>query len=275
VLPLEAGTADDRTNGDERAGTVARAVRILRAIAEADDGRPQSVTELAGRVDLSTSTVHRLLQLLRAEGMVETAPRTRRYVVGIELYRLGMLAARRYGFVDVARPIQERLVEVCRETCVLGAYLPQEGNMAFIQQVETQHPLRFAMPMHVSLPLVWGASGLSILAFVEPERAEEIIAAAEPSPVDGAAPPPRDVLDERLDEVRRRGYAHSQGEKLADSVGIAAPVFGQDDEILGCLAVTIPVTRFDASSRDHLGRLVADAADELSASLGASRRASG
>src|ERR1700712_5283236 len=96
---------------EEQVGTIARAVQLLRAIAEAPE--PQSVSALAAKLTLPSSTVHRLLQLLKDEDMVEAEVSTRRYRAGRGLYRLAESLTRSRSIVALARPYLVRVVQQC------------------------------------------------------------------------------------------------------------------------------------------------------------------
>jgi DNA-binding IclR family transcriptional regulator len=247
-------------------GTVSRAIQLLRVIAEADE--PQTVSGLARSLGLPTSTVHRLLQLLKDHGMVAGDPSTRRYAPGHEFYRIGASLTARRSIGELARPIMQRVVDVCSETCILSTLLWSEHAMAFIEQVESTQPLRFSMPLHVRLPLVWGATGLSIVAMLSEEEVDELLAEAQPSPVQGTKLPSSRKFKQQLAEIRELGYAITERQKIADSVGIASAVVDSRGQPIGSLALTIPVSRYVPSSGPELGKLIADAAYEISRGLG-------
>jgi IclR family transcriptional regulator, acetate operon repressor len=260
--------AEEMTTAETTAatGTVSRAVQLLRVIAEADE--PQTVSGLARSLGLPTSTVHRLLQLLKDQDMVEGDPSTRRYTAGHEFYRVGALLTARRSIGELARPIMQRVVDSCNETCVLSTLLWAEHAMAFIEQVESTHPLRFSMPLHARLPLIWGATGLSIVAMLSDEQVEELLTEAEPSPVQGTKPPSPRKFKQELAEIRERGYAITKHQKIADSVGISSAVLDSRGQPIGSLALTIPVSRYAEDSGPKLGKLIADAAFQISRGLG-------
>ncbi|MFT3866665.1 MAG: IclR family transcriptional regulator [Solirubrobacterales bacterium] len=259
--------------GSGEVGTVARAIQLLRVVAEADE--PQTVTGLAKALGLPSSTVHRLLQLLREQGMIAGDAGTRRYVPGRELYRLAAMLNGRRSISELARPVMERVVAACNETCVLSTLLWEEHRMVFVEQVESTHPLRFSMPLHEPLPLIWGATGLSIVAMLSEPEIDELLAEAEPSPVEGDKPPSPRQFKRELEAIRERGYAVTEGQKIADSVGIATAFLDHRRRPVGSLALTIPVSRFDPKSEAQLGELIAGAALEISTGLGYSAEVAG
>jgi DNA-binding IclR family transcriptional regulator len=259
--------------GGESVGTVARAIQLLRVVAESDE--PQTVTGLAKALDLPSSTVHRLLQLLREQGMIAGDSATRRYVPGRELFRLAAMLSARRSVAELARPVMERVVATCNETCVLSTLNWEDHQMVFVEQIESTHPLRFSMPLHEPLPLIWGATGVSIVARLGEAEVEELLAAAGPSPVEGSKPPLARTFKQELARIRERGYAVTEGQKIADSVGIASAVLDHRGQPVGSLALTIPISRYEPKSEGELGLLVMDAAAEISNGLGYSAEAAG
>jgi DNA-binding IclR family transcriptional regulator len=250
---------------EQTTGTVARAMLLLRALAEADDD--VSVAALATGLGLPRPTVHRLVNLLCQQGIAEPRP-DGRYGIGPELARVAALVTKRRSLTELALPMLRAAVAQCGETCVLGVYLPAHAAMTFAAEVPSMHPLGYRIPIDTMIPVVWGASGLAILAHRPDAELDSVLARAEPSPTLGLPVPTRDELEARLAEVRKRGFAYSQGEKIPDSRGIAAPVRGASGLSVACLVLTIPRVRYRAAKLAQLGRLVIDQADRVSSLLG-------
>ena len=89
--------------------SVERALAVVRCLAASDEDL--GVTDVAARTALSVSTAHRLLQALRADGLVAQDPRTERYHLGPGLVALGRRAEARLPFdhlVPAARGARRR-----------------------------------------------------------------------------------------------------------------------------------------------------------------------
>lgn len=253
-------------------GTITRAIQILRLIAESPE--PISVTEVASALGLSSSTAHRLLQLLRAEGVVQSEPATRRYAAGVEFVRMARLVADRAPLSDLARPFLTDVVARTGETAQLAVYLPEHRTMTFVDQILTEHTLRFAIPTHEPQPLAWGCSGRVILAHLGDDVIARVIAETGPSPARGGAAAPDAELPERLAEIRRRGWDTTTGEKLDSAVGFAAPVFDARG-VIGSVSTPVPTVRYRDEDRDRYVGAVVDAAHGLSRALGGEPQAGG
>ncbi|ONG53164.1 hypothetical protein BKE38_13185 [Pseudoroseomonas deserti] len=242
-------------------GVVARVAEILRAFAEA--GGSLSIKELSQRLDLPPSTLHRLLDQLLETGLVERAAH-RRYRVGGEFSRIGALAARKAGMLRLAGPVLQDVARQTTETCMLGLLLPQSLSMMFVDKAAAALPLPYPIRMHRARPLLWGATGLCLLAWLPPPAVEQVLRGAGPSPLDGRAPPRGAALAERLAQIRARGYALTRGEQTRDAVGLAAPVFGAGQSIVGDLCITLPRARFAACDEARFAGLLMQRAATLS-----------
>lgn len=253
------------------AGTVARVVRLMAVLAEAE--APLSIAEIASRLGLPRPTAHRLVNLLREEGLVEADPMSHRYQPGGEFLRIGSLVAGRHSLSELAAPVMRELVRQSRETCLLGLYLPATHQMMFAAQEASQHALGYRVELMQPIPVAWGASGRAILAYLSDAEIEAVVARGESSPVSGEPLPTSAALRREITTVRERGYAYTRAQKIPESRGIAAPIIGADGIARGSLCLTIPEIRFDEAKLPALADLIIRHTAQLSALLGYRRSA--
>lgn len=249
----------------ETLGTVQRVVEIIRFFGERGDA---TLKELSLALSLAPSTCHRLLELLGRDGFVEQDAVHRRYRIGREFFRIAALVQSKHDIRAIALPFLRKLVDACDETSVLCLYVPSEGKIFFAEKVDSSMMLRYQLPMNTLMSVLWGASGRSILAYLDAEEIDHIYAAEGRAPGSGEALPLRRTLDKELEAIRQRGYDVSYGQKIAGAVGFGAPVFGVDGKVVGSINVTVPATRIAAKDRPRLAALVRATAAELSAALG-------
>src|SRR5579864_8943338 len=95
-----------------------RVLRILESFGPRDPD--VSLGELAERVALPKSSVHRLLATLIAHRFVDRDPVTRRYRLGIRLFELGSAAIHERGLHSAAQPHLEELSRTTGETSHLA-----------------------------------------------------------------------------------------------------------------------------------------------------------
>lgn len=256
------------TAPDRQRHPLARGIEILTLMV--DSGSPSyGVRELGNRLSVSASTAHRLLGDLEELGMVARTP-AGNYRLGMEFLRLAWTTSTRFPVRDAADDVLTDLSASSGESSFFGVYNEQRRQMMFAVSVESSHPLRYTVPQGVWLPLHSGASGLAILAFLPKDVQKEIAegpleAMTERTLVDAGE------LAERLATIRKDGYALSHGERIDGAIAIAAPVLGPADSVIGDVGITIPETRFNATTTSALTTQVIQAADLLTRRFTGSR----
>src|ERR1700740_2184383 len=91
---VQAASEGKSETGDGRLSSVTAAIRLLKVFSEHE---PEiGISNLAKRMGLAKSTVHRLATTLVAEGLLEQNEENGRYRLGIQLFTLGALVRRRF-----------------------------------------------------------------------------------------------------------------------------------------------------------------------------------
>ena len=75
------------------------------------DGPQLTLSEIAERLELHKSTVHRLLMVLERQRFVERSPRNSKYQLGLRLFELGWSARANRDVPELATPFLRRLVD--------------------------------------------------------------------------------------------------------------------------------------------------------------------
>ena len=234
----------------ETLGTVARAMSVLTFVAEAKDS--VGVKDIAAALDLPMSSSHRLLELLQERGFVDKDEERRRYRIGMEFLRLANLVSQRTSYAAAIQPVLDRITKETGETALYTEYLPLKRAAMYSAKSDSPQSLRFRIDLFQEVPVEWGASGFAILAFLPPETQAEIQAAGRVSPTHKKRVS-KAAFFERINTVRRNGYAISESEKVPDSIGVAVPVM-LADRPAASIAITVPKVRF---VRSHLPGYVA------------------
>ena len=242
-------------------GTVARALSVLTTLAEAKG--PVGVKDVAAALNLPMSTSHRLLDLLLDAGFVEKDQTRRRYGIGMEFFRLANLVSQRTSYASMVQPALDRIKNETGESTIFSVYVPAKHAAMYSAKSDSPNSLRFRIVLSQDVPIEWGASGQAILAYLPPDVQAEIQASPRPSPT-ARKKLSRSAFFERIQSVQRNGYALSEGEKLADSIGIAVPVMLGADRPAGSITLTIPKVRFVRSKLSSYVALLKKEAEGLS-----------
>jgi DNA-binding IclR family transcriptional regulator len=245
-------------------GTVARVTLLLRVLAEAPG--ESTLGQIAGRMKLPVSTTHRLLNLLLEQGFVERGQDSRSYRCGLEFLRIGGLVSSRAQLTDMAEPFMRTVVAECDETCLLSVYMPHNRSSMIAKVIYGSHPLRYVATLYQPSSLVWGATGLGILAYLPQDVIQDVVAREGPSPASGKVVRTQ-ALRRDMAAIRDRGYACTRGQKIAGAVGISAPVFNAHG-VVAALCITVPETRYQDGMEPRLATLLRQQAERFSATLG-------
>ncbi|RZT67069.1 IclR family transcriptional regulator [Leucobacter luti] len=259
---------DDPDGAKRRRHPLARGIELLTVMIDSDQDA-HGVRELAGRLGVSPSTVHRLITDLERLGLVARTEKGS-YRLGLEFLRLAWTAVERYPVQEVSTDTLEELTERSGESSFFAVYGEARHHMMFSLAVESPHPLRYTLPLKQWLPLYAGASGLAILAFLPEEIVAEVVGGPIAALTDRTLRDARD-LRARLDMVVRDGFAITHGERIEGAIAIASPVFGPSGSVVGSIGITMPEVRFNAAYSSSLAGLVAQAAAQITEYLSGAR----
>ena len=255
------GSGKAAGGGDDSGGVRAldRAFDILDLLA-AEQGL--TLSDIATRMSLAPSTVHRLLSTLAARGVLESDPLTQTWYVGATSFRHGSAFMRRSGLIDRSWPVLRRLMEITGETANLG--IMNGDAVLFIGQVETHETIRAFFPPGTRSPLHCSGIGKALLAHA-PETVLRTFLRGSPlgrytqrTITESAA------LIADLTEVRDRGYSIDDEERAIGMRCIAAPIFDMFGEAVAGISVSGPSHRMTEARLPTFGAEVARGAAELS-----------
>jgi IclR family acetate operon transcriptional repressor len=255
--------------GRVRVQSIDRAVAILRCF---DARQPElGISDLARRTGLSTSTVHRLLVSMSDNDLIRQSA-DRRYSLGPLVIQLGRNGGIPTTLRDAALPVAREARDDVDETVGIHELLPG-GQRAVVDQVESRQELRRTYTeLGVALPIVHGAPGKAMLAFLPAERREWWLAQGiDPATPTTIADPDR--LRQQLGHIRRRGWAYSDAERTPGIRAVAAPIFDHTGAVVGALGFSVPTVRMDEERAGELGERVEAAAWRVSQTLGATEEA--
>lgn len=237
-----------------------RTVAVLHALTETPSGA--ALTELVRATGIPTSTLHRLLGLLRRTGLVrETADGRYALAAGTMLLARSFLDG--LDLREQALSVMRPLAAATAEACHLGVL--SLGTVVYIEKVDSPSPVRMYSRIGQTRPALTTAVGRAILAWSPAHVVDETIEAHARL---FGAPAPRADVDSLFEKVRADGYARDLQENETGVCCVAAPVFDHTGFVVAGMSISAPATRFDAETPGRLGPLVRAAADDLAHQLG-------
>ncbi|MDH7799262.1 MULTISPECIES: IclR family transcriptional regulator [unclassified Beijerinckia] len=249
----------------ESLGTVQRVAEVLRFFSERGSA---TLKEMSQALSLAPSTCHRLCELLSRDGLIEKDEIDKKYKIGRELFRISALVNAKNDLRSLSIPFLEDLSNRCNETAVLSVFLPRDCKVFFAERADSTRMLRYQLPMNLPMSPLWGASGRSILAFLDSSDLDRALENEERAPASGERPPSRKSLEKQLAIIRDRGFDLTFGQKIVGAVGIAAPVFSANGKVVGSVCLTVPESRVNTRNQTKLGAMVQNSSAALSTALG-------
>jgi DNA-binding IclR family transcriptional regulator len=250
AAPPPAGAPPPPAGAPAPPPTLDRLVEVLFALAAARG--PLSAAELAAATNLPVSSTYRLVGALEQHGFVDRRPR-RGIALGLRILELARLVEERLEatLVQPARPVMERLARESGETVLLTA--PVGSSSIGLASVPSPRPIRLTFARWRLAPIHRGASGKILLAHIDPDAAERVLASLH------REEPGVDVegLRGELADARRRGHVVTYGELDAGAGGIAAPVLDEHGRVVAGLTAAGPGPRIRAAERTVADAVVA------------------
>lgn len=235
--PAEAAEGADGSSGRSSA----RLVAALEALTRAEEG--MGLAELSLAVEAPKSSLLGILRSLVRLGYLAHAHGL--YRLGPRSFRLAadMLAVRR--FPNLVRPVLQDLHARTEETVFLVQLDEVARRVTYVEGIDSPNPVRYTVPTGTTRPLYVSAGGLMLLAFQDPAFIDTYLRAVPLDPLT-----PRTITDvgklrQRLQTIRREGFAVSIGETVPGAAGIAAPIFNADGSVTAGLLIAAPIERFE------------------------------
>lgn len=262
--------AEKKSNNGEEAKTVQaveRALAIMDTLAEA--GTPMAITDLAEKVQLNISTVHRLLSTLIVRGYIEQEPETSRYKLGLKLFAMGKTALYAQDLQTIGRPFLEELVRRCNETANLAILDGRE--VVYIDQVESNNIVIVRMFARVGSrgPAHATGSGKMLLSSLTEDELDRLFEGVALERYTSETITDLPILKKELQRIRRQGYAIDLGERDEDVRCAAAPIRNHEGKMVAAISVSGPHTRITSYYlNNELVDIVLNVAREMSKRLG-------
>ncbi|NLE75266.1 MAG: IclR family transcriptional regulator, partial [Chloroflexi bacterium] len=215
---------------------------------------------------LHKATTYRLLQTLRARGLVEQDAITGNYRLGLHLYELGIRVIAPADLVYVAR---DDLRDLALHTGESATVAVLNGRHAVtILKAEGSQVGGVAQVLGRAQQAHGTANGKVLLAHLPPEQLEARLAEVELEQFT-----PRTITDFRrlcdhLAQVRRQGYALDCEETTQGVNCAAAPIRDLSGLVVAAIGVSGSTARLDWTHSLHTVQEVVATADRISRRLG-------
>lgn len=259
----KATAAVEKPAATGRLSSVTSALLVLKVFSEEE--AEIGISNLAKRLGLAKSTVHRLAVTLAAEGFLEQNPDNGRYRLGLSLFSLGALVRRRMDVSNEARPLLGMLRDKTQEAVHLA--ILAQTSIIYLYNLESAQAIGIRSYIGARKPAFCTAEGRVLLAYAPPSAVSAVIAEGlvERTPKTSTDPA---VLQRTLEEVQQSGYGVDDEESEVGMRGLAAPIRDISGKVIAAVGLAGPIQRLTKKELRSLVPDVIGTADAVSARLG-------
>jgi len=250
-------------NESGKRGALECGLDILEVLAQSNIGL--GVSDVATQLSMDKGNTHRVLKTLVHRGYVEQNGATKRYRSSAKLVSVTGSVLRRLDVRAAAEEACEELVELTGES----VHVSQVTASGPVYVLQRKAPFRVSVDTEIGSrpPMHATATGKAVLAHVTAAERKSLLA----MPLESftiRTLTNLDDLERELELTESRGYAIDDEEYSAGVRCVAAPVFGIDGTIVGCIGVSSPIHRMDISRVPVLADQVVTAAHRMTNMLG-------
>jgi IclR family pca regulon transcriptional regulator len=262
--PVPPRIAAPTDNPKNLVNSVSKAFKVLQAFDA--DRQEFSVSEVASLTGLDRGTAFRLIHTLVSLGYLRQVP-VRRYRLSLKCLELGFLALSDQDLRSHARPLLRACVPNLVDAASLGAL--DGPDAVFLERVDTglsRHNLDRRAGRRIR---AYGAAlGHCMLAFLPEAQQIATLESAERIKLSEKTLVDLNSLLVRLREVRKKGFAVSDGENAYGLRTVAAPVLDPDGFPVAGVSLTVDAERMPIGELVKVGvPVVLGIASELSRAL--------
>lgn len=245
-------------------GAVEKAVDILYLFTS--EHPELSALEIAEKLGMPLSSAYKYLQAFLNKQFLLKNEKTNKFYPGLNVLKLGLLAAEKTSVIEVASAYLESMVARSHETAVLT--VPDSLQVVCVDVRHSPRAWRITTNKGATLPLYAGAPGKAVLAFKERAFIGRLIEITGLLKLNKNTITGVEQLYAELAAIRREGFSKSDSECICDICSVGAPIFDHKGDVIASVAVAGSSDRIFGENHQALIQLVKESARGISAELG-------
>lgn len=216
-----------------------RAFNLLDILSEYPEGI--QITRLAEKVNLSKSTVHRLLATLINMNYVLKDPETEKYKLSYRIIYLSRNLINNIDIIPVAKPFLEALSENINETIHLC--IEDMGEVMYVDKIESNQTIRMFSRIGSRAPMYCTGVGKVLLSGMDPTTYQNTVDKIEFVSKTPRTISSKELLNEEIELIKKQGYGLDDVENEEGIRCIAAPIIDSQGKIIASFSISGPTTR--------------------------------
>ncbi|MCK1997023.1 IclR family transcriptional regulator [Psychrobacillus psychrodurans] len=239
--------------------SITRAMSVAKVLAAHANDKGISISELSKQCELPLSTMHRLLQAMIKQSMVEQDEHSKLYRLGMVWLEYGLQVYDTIDYVSKVRPELERLSKEVEESVYLSKPVGIEAMI--VERIDSENnPIRIYDQLGMRIPLHIGAANKSILAAMPSSQSESILSQLLPA---GEIP----NFSQTLSQITKQGYAISHSERTEGTSSVAVSIKDSLGQIIGAISVGVVSFNLTEERLAFLTSKIIETGNNISAKL--------
>lgn len=211
------------------------------------------ITEISNMLDLNKSNVHNIISTFEHMGYIEKNLDNDKYRLGLKIMHLSHVLSTTMPFHNVVNRCLKELSAQIDEIVYFG--IPNGNQVMYLDGVFPEKAFNTRWVQGMTAPLVCTGIGKAMLAYMDTEFVESILAKQLESYTDYTITDPEKIRQE-LALTRQRGYSIDNMEHEYGVRCVGVPVFGRDGRLMGALSTTGPSLRFEGEYSEQFAQLL-------------------
>src|SRR5882757_255961 len=231
-----------KTNPKNYVASVGKAFAVLKSFTS--ELFELTLSEVAARADLDRGTAFRLIQTLIELGYLQAVPQSRRFRLGVACLDLGYTVLSHGSLRTIVEPLLRDLVPAVGDAASLG--ILDGGDVIYLARVGAgldRHKMDRRPGSRI--PAYSAALGHAMLAHLARDEQIRRLDARPRVKLSERTLTDLDALLDRLDLVKRKGHAVSDGENAYGLRTLATPILDAQGFVIAGLSVTVDAMRMD------------------------------
>lgn len=228
--------------------------------------REATLSHLARGVGVTPTTASRLLETLKARGLVDYDDETALFSVGMKAFLIGSSVIRARRLDRVALPAMRALAEDTGLAVNLG--VRDGGSAVYVEQVEAGGAVRLSQQLGRHMPLHATAIGKVLIAWLWSEALERAMGDSPFARLTDHTTTERQDLWRDLELVRAQGFATDDQEYEDGLFCIAAPIRDRSGDVVAGLSLSSVASRMSPAIIRVSAMQLTDAAAVVASKLG-------
>ncbi len=209
-----------------------------------------SVPELAQKLNITKSSVYRIVHTLWARDYLRKNEENHKYSLGFKIISLGAIIRRRFNLIHEVRPYLKQLMEETGESIHLA--ILYENMATFIDKIESPRTMQMGSVVGARMPAYCTATGKMLLAGLSEEELEKYLQEENFQRLTHTTITDPRKLKEEIVKIRQQGYSIDNEESEEGLMCIGAPLKNNSNKTIATISVSGPKSRMVRKKQKYI-----------------------